>query len=43
VLWGSLLIELLMRLRAAPGHDEIEARARAATEAVVTMAAPQGS
>jgi AcrR family transcriptional regulator len=37
VLWGSLLVELLMRLRAAPAKDEIDARARAATEAVMTV------
>ena len=43
VLWGSLLIELLMRLRAMPGNDEVEARARAATEAVMAPTSPQSS
>jgi hypothetical protein len=32
VLWGDLLIRLLMRVRQAPADDEIEERARAATE-----------
>jgi len=35
VLWGDLLIRLLMRLRDAPTADEMEARARAATEAIM--------
>jgi AcrR family transcriptional regulator len=43
VLWGSLLVELLMRLRPPPSKDEIEARARAATEAITALAAPPES
>jgi AcrR family transcriptional regulator len=35
VLWGDLLIRLLMRVREAPIEREIEARARAATEALM--------
>ncbi|HEY7665983.1 MAG TPA: TetR/AcrR family transcriptional regulator [Xanthobacteraceae bacterium] len=40
LLWGGLLIQLLLRVREAPTPDEIEARARAATEAVLTLYAP---
>jgi len=36
-LWGGLLIQLLLRVRDAPTPDEIEARARAATEAMLTL------
>ena len=42
VLWDSLLMQLLLRLRAAPAKEEIEARARAATAAVMELA-PQSS
>jgi AcrR family transcriptional regulator len=37
VLWGDLLIRLLMRVREAPTEREIEARARAATEALMAL------
>ncbi len=37
LLWGGLLIELLLRVRDAPTRDEIESRARAATEAMLTL------
>ena len=37
VLWGSLLIQLLLRVHDAPTPDEIESRARAATEAMLTL------
>jgi AcrR family transcriptional regulator len=37
LLWGGLLIELLLRVRDAPAPDEIESRARAATEATLTL------
>ena len=40
VLWGGLLIQLLLRVRDAPTPDEIESRARAATEAVLTLYPP---
>jgi AcrR family transcriptional regulator len=36
ILWGDLLIRLLMRVRETPTLREIEARARAATETVMT-------
>jgi hypothetical protein len=39
VLWGGLLIQLLLRVD-APTSDEIESRARAATEAVLTLYPP---
>jgi AcrR family transcriptional regulator len=37
VLWGGLLIQLLLRVRDAPTPDEIESRARTATEAILTL------
>jgi AcrR family transcriptional regulator len=40
VLWGGLLIQLLLRVRDAPTPDEIESRARAATEAILTLYPP---
>jgi AcrR family transcriptional regulator len=40
VLWGALLIQLLLRVRDAPTPDEIESRARAATEAMLTLYPP---
>jgi AcrR family transcriptional regulator len=36
-LWGGLLIQLLLRVRDAPTPDEIEARARAATKAMLAL------
>jgi len=42
VLWDSLLMQLLLRTRAAPSQDEIEARAGAAAEAIMSSA-PQNS
>jgi AcrR family transcriptional regulator len=38
LLWGDLLIRLLLRVREAPAQKEIEARARAATEALIRPA-----
>ncbi len=43
VLWDSLLVELIMRLRPAPSQDEVDARALAATEAVMALASRQSS
>jgi AcrR family transcriptional regulator len=43
LLWGGLLIQLLLRVRDAPPPDEMEVRARAATEAVLRLYAPQTS
>jgi hypothetical protein len=40
VLWGGLLIQLLLRVRDAPTPDEINSRARAATEAILTLYPP---
>jgi len=40
VLWGGLLIQLLLRVRDAPTPDEIESRARGATEAILTLYPP---
>jgi AcrR family transcriptional regulator len=40
LLWGGLLIQLLLRVREAPTPDEIEARARAATEAMLALYPP---
>lgn len=40
ILWGSLLIQLLLRVREAPSADEIECRTRAATQALLTLYAP---
>jgi AcrR family transcriptional regulator len=40
VLWGGLLIQLLLRVRDAPAPDEIESRARAATEAMLRLYPP---
>jgi AcrR family transcriptional regulator len=42
-LWGNLLIQLLLRVRAAPTTDEIEVRARAATEALLMPGSPPRS
>jgi AcrR family transcriptional regulator len=39
-LWGGLLIQLLLRVREAPAADEIDARARAATDATMKLYAP---
>jgi len=39
-LWGGLLIQLLLRVREAPSAEEIEARAGAAAEALLTLHAP---
>jgi AcrR family transcriptional regulator len=39
-LWGGLLIQLLLRVREAPTADEIDARARTATEATLKLYAP---
>ena len=39
-LWGGLLVQLLLRVREAPTPDEIESRARAATEAMLTLYPP---
>jgi hypothetical protein len=36
-LWGGFLIQLLLHVRDAPTPNEIESRARAATEAVLTL------
>jgi len=35
LLWGGLLMQLLLRVREAPGPEEIAARARAATQAII--------
>jgi AcrR family transcriptional regulator len=40
LLWGGLLIQLLLRVRDAPAPDEIESRAQAATEAMLTLYPP---
>jgi hypothetical protein len=40
LLWGGLLIQLLLRVRDAPGAEEIEARAHAAARALLTLYAP---
>jgi len=40
VLWGGLLIQLLLRVLDAPTPDEIESRARAATEAILSLYPP---
>ncbi|MBV9427524.1 MAG: TetR/AcrR family transcriptional regulator [Bradyrhizobiaceae bacterium] len=39
-LWGGLLIQLLLRVREAPSADEIDARARAATDATLKLYGP---
>jgi AcrR family transcriptional regulator len=39
-LWGGLLVQLLLRVREAPGTQEIEARAHAATDTILTLYAP---
>jgi AcrR family transcriptional regulator len=39
-LWGGLLVQLLLGVRAAPSEKEIEARADAATQAILTLYAP---
>ena len=41
VLWGSLLIQLLLRVRDAPTPDEIESRAHTATEAILRLYPPR--
>jgi len=40
LLWGGLLVQLLLRVRDAPTPDEIESRARAATDAMLTLYPP---
>jgi len=40
MLWGGLLIQLLLQVRDAPTPDEIESRARAATEAILMLYPP---
>jgi AcrR family transcriptional regulator len=37
VLWGGLLIQLLLRVRETPTTEEIEARAQAAAQALLTL------
>jgi AcrR family transcriptional regulator len=37
VLWGGLLIQLLLQVRDPPTSEEIDSRARAATEAILTL------
>jgi AcrR family transcriptional regulator len=39
-LWGSLLIQMLLGVRKAPSEKEIEARAHAAAQAILTLYAP---
>jgi len=39
-LWGSLLIQMLLGVRKAPTEQEIEARAHAAAQAILTVYAP---
>jgi AcrR family transcriptional regulator len=39
-LWGSLLIQLLLRVRETPSAEEIEARARAAAETILKLYPP---
>jgi AcrR family transcriptional regulator len=39
-LWGGLLIQLLLRVREAPTADEMDARARMATEATLRLYPP---
>jgi AcrR family transcriptional regulator len=39
-LWGTLLIQLLLCVREAPSAQEIDARANAATDAILTLYAP---
>lgn len=41
-LWGSLLIQLLLRVREAPASDEIKSRAEAATRALLALHPPSG-
>jgi len=43
ILWGGLLIQLLLRVRAAPSAEEIESRAHAATQALLLLYAPPGA
>jgi AcrR family transcriptional regulator len=40
LLWAGLLTQLLLRVREAPTPDEIDSRARAATEAMLTLYPP---
>ena len=35
LLWGDILVRLLLRVRAAPGSDEIDRRAQAAADALI--------
>jgi AcrR family transcriptional regulator len=39
-LWGGLLVQLLLRVREAPGPDEMAARARGASAALLTLYPP---
>lgn len=39
-LWGGLLMQLLLRVREAPTTEEMDARARAATDATLTLYPP---
>src|SRR5262249_33286245 len=39
-LWGGLLVQLLLRVREAPSSEEIESRARAATEVLLKVYRP---
>ena len=43
MLWGGLLIQLLLRVRDAPAPDEMESRARAAAEALLSLYPPPGA
>jgi len=40
MLWGDVLIRLLLQVRDAPAPEEIEARARAAADALLTLYPP---
>jgi AcrR family transcriptional regulator len=40
LLWGDLLVRLLLQVRDAPTAEEIDARARAAADALVTLYPP---
>jgi AcrR family transcriptional regulator len=41
LLWGGLLIQLLLRVRAAPAADEMASRANAATQAILLLYPPR--
>jgi AcrR family transcriptional regulator len=43
LLWGGSLIQLLLRVRDAPTADEVTSRARAATDAILTLYPPPRS